>query len=182
MNTYVVMFDKGTMRVQAKNEAEDLVYWLNGSNARRRYFNSYRRLATWKSVSTLGESHQRYLVELGTKTVLGWRHERESIPLTEYVSFRQTTPIAPRMAAARQSEDPSTSPEANRQPRLSRCTKLGDLENNEWIVALKWETQNRILYLIRRSAIMHLATQHITVVADLAVIVIVHKNETSESS
>ena len=81
------------------------------------------------------------------------------------------------MAAARQSEDPSTSPEANRQPRLSRCTKLGDLENNEWIVALKWETQHRILYLIRRSAIMHLATQHITVVADLAVIVIVYTNE-----
>jgi len=28
-------------------------------------------------------------------------------------------------------------------PQLSRCTKLGDLENNEWIVALKWETQHR---------------------------------------
>ena len=27
--------------------------------------------------------------------------------------------------------------------QLSRCTKLGDLENNEWIVALKWETQHR---------------------------------------
>ena len=27
--------------------------------------------------------------------------------------------------------------------QLSRCTKLGDLENNEWIVALKWETQQR---------------------------------------
>jgi hypothetical protein len=116
------------------------------------------------------------------KNRIGVKTRKESIPLTEYVSFRQTTPIAPRMAAARQSEDPSTSPEANRQPRLSRCTKLGDLENNEWIVALKWETQHRILYLIRRSAIMHLATQHITVVADLAVIVIVHKNETSESS
>ena len=27
--------------------------------------------------------------------------------------------------------------------QMSRCTKLGDLENNEWIVALKWETQHR---------------------------------------
>ena len=27
--------------------------------------------------------------------------------------------------------------------RLSHCTKLGDLENKEWFVALKWETQHR---------------------------------------
>ena len=27
-----------------------------------------------------------------------------------------------------------------RAPLLSRCTKLGDLENKEWFVALNWET------------------------------------------
>ena len=25
---------------------------------------------------------------------------------------------------------------------MSRCTKLGDLENKEWFVALNWETQH----------------------------------------
>jgi hypothetical protein len=29
------------------------------------------------------------------------------------------------------------------QGQLSRCTKLGDLENKEWIVALNLETQHR---------------------------------------
>jgi hypothetical protein len=33
--------------------------------------------------------------------------------------------------------------ESGRSRLVSRCTKLGDLENNEWIVALKWETQHR---------------------------------------
>jgi hypothetical protein len=37
---------------------------------------------------------------------------------------------------------------------LSRCTKLGDLENNEWIVALKRGDSAQELYLIRRPAIM----------------------------
>jgi hypothetical protein len=38
--------------------------------------------------------------------------------------------------------------------KVSRCTKLGDLENKERFVAFNEETQRAELYLIRRPAIM----------------------------
>ncbi len=42
----------------------------------------------------------------------------------------------------------------NLRRQVSRCTKLGDLENKEWFVALNLETQLTNCTLIRRPAIM----------------------------
>jgi hypothetical protein len=45
-------------------------------------------------------------------------------------------------------------PQLGHPERLSRCTKLGDLENRAWFVAFNEETQRTELYLIRRAVIM----------------------------